>query len=143
MMNSTVGWYPDPEGLPLLRLWDGRQWTAATAPMAHQGTVVMAPAPVIVIAGDTRGFFARHPIFTTVMIIVSLALLPVLWWLIASALVTFAIVYLCGVIINNRHERAEALAARAELQHRQYLQGDPQGIYGQYPPDNTQYPAAA
>ena len=35
---------------------------------------------------------------------------------------------------RNRVGRAAALVARADQQHRWYLEGDPRGIYGQYPP---------
>lgn len=30
MTQSPAGWYPDPYGKPLLRWWDGTQWTDAT-----------------------------------------------------------------------------------------------------------------
>lgn len=34
MLNAAApGWYPDPGGAPMLRWFDGRQWTPQTAPM--------------------------------------------------------------------------------------------------------------
>lgn len=30
-MPPPAGWYPDPGGMRVLRWWDGRQWTSATA----------------------------------------------------------------------------------------------------------------
>lgn len=35
---------------------------------------------------------------------------------------------------DRRHARYSALAARAETEHQWYLEGDPRGIYGAYPP---------
>ncbi|WP_440712091.1 DUF2510 domain-containing protein [Gordonia sp. FQ] len=29
-----AGWYPDPNGAPLQRYWDGAAWTEHTAPQA-------------------------------------------------------------------------------------------------------------
>lgn len=35
MLNAAppAGWYPDPQGMPVVRWFDGRQWTPQTAPM--------------------------------------------------------------------------------------------------------------
>lgn len=44
MLGAVVpGWYPDPSGAPLMRWFDGRQWTPQTAPM---GSVPPGGAPV-------------------------------------------------------------------------------------------------
>jgi hypothetical protein len=32
--SVPAGWYPDPNGQPLQRYWDGTQWTEHTAPQA-------------------------------------------------------------------------------------------------------------
>jgi hypothetical protein len=38
------------------------------------------------------------------------------------------------VASSERRRRRAELVARAEIQHRWYLAGDPRGIYGRYPP---------
>lgn len=45
--QTPAGWYPDPYGSPLLRWWDGNQWTDATHPRdtAPQGQAVPLPQP--------------------------------------------------------------------------------------------------
>ena len=40
-MTTPAGWYPDPSGAPGQRYWDGRQWTAHSAPAAP----AIPPAP--------------------------------------------------------------------------------------------------
>lgn len=44
MLNAAPppGWYPDPRGMPMMRWFDGRQWTSQTAPM---GSVPMGGVP--------------------------------------------------------------------------------------------------
>jgi hypothetical protein len=32
MASTPAGWYPDPQGLPTRRYWDGTQWTSQTSP---------------------------------------------------------------------------------------------------------------
>lgn len=71
--------------------------------------------------------------------------------IIAAAVIAFwtllAVAAVCGALYGGRllwrrhqgaardrnHRRAELLA-RAEIQHRWYLAGDPRGTYGRYPP---------
>ncbi|MEV7807147.1 DUF2510 domain-containing protein [Microbispora sp. NPDC088329] len=44
MTTTPAGWYPDPYGSPLLRWWDGTQWTDAThAPGQEAGAPPQAP----------------------------------------------------------------------------------------------------
>ena len=31
--NPAAGWYPDPEGKPMTRYWDGASWTDQLAPL--------------------------------------------------------------------------------------------------------------
>ncbi|MEU4563962.1 DUF2510 domain-containing protein [Actinoplanes sp. NPDC023936] len=45
--GAPAGWYPDPHGLPALRWWDGREWTAHIQPGADvvpPGTHTSGPA---------------------------------------------------------------------------------------------------
>ena len=43
-MNSVPpGWYPDPEGRPSERYWDGNSWTSETRPYSF---VADKPAPM-------------------------------------------------------------------------------------------------
>lgn len=40
----AAGWYPDPQGLPAQRWWDGSQWSAHTAPTPAAAPYPGAPA---------------------------------------------------------------------------------------------------
>lgn len=31
-VDVQPGWYPDPDGAPCMRWWDGQRWTGSTAP---------------------------------------------------------------------------------------------------------------
>lgn len=42
MSEIPAGWYPDPEGRPASRYWDGLQWTDQTRPQAPQPAPAMA-----------------------------------------------------------------------------------------------------
>lgn len=44
-MASTLapGWFPDPGGYPVLRWWDGRQWTDHTSPLTGHNTSQVPP----------------------------------------------------------------------------------------------------
>lgn len=54
MSSPTPNWYPDPSGQPLLRWWDGRQWTEHVQPPA-------APAPAAGPAHSAPSAPARAP----------------------------------------------------------------------------------
>ena len=45
------GWYPDPDGKPCARYWDGRAWTEQTRPLTPQAPQSQAPEPVAGPAG--------------------------------------------------------------------------------------------
>lgn len=46
MTTTPAGWYPDPYGSPLLRWWDGTQWTDAThAPGQEAAAPPQTPQP--------------------------------------------------------------------------------------------------
>lgn len=53
---APAGWYPDPAGAPMMRWFDGRQWTPQTAAM---GTVPMGGAPVAPPAAHA-GYAQQH-----------------------------------------------------------------------------------
>jgi Protein of unknown function (DUF2510) len=81
-----------------------------------------------------RPFWRRHPVLTGV------ALLSAYWWLSNGWYEALAVVAIVGLlIVVRRRRRALArrdagLAARAELEHRLSLAGDPRGVFGRYPP---------
>jgi hypothetical protein len=41
--SPPPGWYPDPEGAPGMRYWDGRQWNPTAQPPARQGATSPPP----------------------------------------------------------------------------------------------------
>lgn len=68
------------------------------------------------------------------------AVVSVLWLVLAAAVVAGVVFGVRRVLITSqrragarRHQRAELLA-RADIQHSWYLDGDPRGVYGRYVP---------
>jgi hypothetical protein len=43
--GPPAGWYPDPNGLQVMRWWDGRQWGPQTQPMPAAGQEPQRPDP--------------------------------------------------------------------------------------------------
>lgn len=40
MSQVSPGWYPDPDGKPCERYWDGTNWTLETRPKSSSTTIV-------------------------------------------------------------------------------------------------------
>ncbi|WP_067135902.1 DUF2510 domain-containing protein [Microtetraspora malaysiensis] len=53
MTTTPAGWYPDPYGSPLLRWWDGSQWTDATHPREQPGGA--QPEAEQIVPGGAQG----------------------------------------------------------------------------------------
>jgi Protein of unknown function (DUF2510) len=53
--GPPAGWYPDPNGLQVMRWWDGRQWGTQTQPMPSAGQEPQRPDP------DLRGDMVPPP----------------------------------------------------------------------------------
>lgn len=86
-------------------------------------------------------FASRHPVWTTLGVLFVLGLIIEYWWLIVAVAAGAAAAYgvLAGWRAYERREAADAqaraaLAERADYEHQQFLEGDPTGLYGQYPP---------
>lgn len=47
MLTKEPGWYPDPQGLPQVRLWDGDDWTDYTQPFAPLEEVAHGPTTAL------------------------------------------------------------------------------------------------
>jgi hypothetical protein len=59
------GWYPDPNGLPTQRWWDGQRWTDQLAPLVAAGALRTPAAdyaygPTGAAAANHRKVQARH-----------------------------------------------------------------------------------
>lgn len=115
-MDVPEGWYIDPTGAiqQRYRYWDGRQWTRATA----------------VAAAPRQDWAQRHPAWTT-LIVFWLACMVWSWTWLAPTVA--AIAGLTWIVRWDRARRAR-LTADAEEQNELALEGDPRGIYGNFPP---------
>lgn len=60
-----AGWYPDPEGKPATRYWDGDAWTDQIGPVLNAPTV---PSPFAPVAFDMMGM----PVSTSSRLIAAL-----------------------------------------------------------------------
>lgn len=58
--QAEAGWFPDPQGGPMMRYWDGSAWTAHTSPAVKQ-PAVQAPFPVVAIIAVAVASFRVVP----------------------------------------------------------------------------------
>ena len=78
MTAPPAGWYADPQGMPVIRWWDGNTWTEHTqAPMPPQ---MPMPHPYLMQTGSPGGAYARS-ILTVIGI---LAVISIVFWLVTS-----------------------------------------------------------
>jgi len=69
-MSIAEGWYPDPEGKPCERYWDGFKWTDQTRPLANPLSQTNDnPTPVDVKKGGGCGKFALWSFLAFVVLI--------------------------------------------------------------------------
>ena len=125
-MDAPEGWYPDPGALQQ-RYWDGQQWTGA---IAAPTTVLTVPVLIPVAPAPRQDWAQRHPVWTT-LIVFWLACMVWSWTWLAPTLA--AIAGIAWVLRWDRARRAR-LTAEADQQNDLILDGDPRGIYGNYPP---------
>jgi hypothetical protein len=148
VMNGPVGWFPDPDGGNGLRYFDGQQWTQI-APSPPTPTPSPTPPPVSVVVNNTvtatspevsragAWMFLAICLFNPWMWILVLFLwFTFKWLLIGAAVLWIALAYGKYHAKQQSTEQREKdkLAARAEVQDELYLQGDPRGTHGRYPP---------
>jgi hypothetical protein len=76
--------------------------------------------------------------FLALLVVVALAVK--FWWLIAAAVGMFCAVHWTRRAVDRHVERVEAerrrlagLVARADQQHNWTMQGDPRGMFGEFP----------
>ncbi|MGE6851079.1 hypothetical protein ACQKGB_29130 [Bacillus tropicus] len=90
---------------------------------------------------SSPSFASRHPILTMIGALIVLGLIVEYWMVIVGALILAAVVY--GVSRwweQEQHRRLlqknedAAIASRADYEHHLYMNGDPKGLYGQFPP---------
>lgn len=90
--------------------------------------------------GGRQHFWHRHPW------VCAAALLTLVWLVHHGAYVTAAVMGLTVVVIavrrtrRHRRHRDAGLRARADLEHRMALAGDPRGVHGRYPPIHLDQP---
>jgi hypothetical protein len=144
----SAGWYPDPAGSGGVSYWDGTQWTMmsvpATYPQRRPTPVAQHPIRSGILWGIAIAT-AEHPIFMGLAILIGLCVLVAFWkFFVAIVLIggTIAAITLAAIFAAQRHrkradseyQRKAALAAHADYEHHLWMQGDPRGFYGQYPP---------
>lgn len=122
-MAAQPGWYPDPNGAPQLRYWDGQQWTEALA--APTIIYIQPPQPRAAL-----GWTQRHPVWATTAAF-WIACMAWQWhWLVPVAAIAAAAIW----TVRRHRLRHAQLAADADAQDDLALAGDARGIYGHFPP---------
>lgn len=108
--TPNPGWYPDPAAPNQVRYWDGTDWTGA--------------------AVRERDWPQRHPALTAVLAFWAACVMWQWQWMAPLLILTVA------AVLTLRWDRARRrrLATDAERQNKLALNGDPRGIYGNYPP---------
>jgi hypothetical protein len=91
----------------------------------------------------------KHPFLRLLAILLIVALVVQFFWWIVGAAAIIVLGYLCTKAWKRRAADAAALtaglaeiAARADLQHELFMEGDPRGVYGEYPPAQLRGPDA-
>jgi hypothetical protein len=81
-----------------------------------------------------------------VVLLVVVALVVKFWWLIAAVVGMFCAAHWTKRVVDSHAERVDAerrrlagVVARADQQHVWAMQGDPRGMFGEYPPAATDH----
>ena len=144
-MNGPVGWFPDPDGGNGLRYFDGKEWTQIAPPPAP--APVAAPTPVSVVVNNTNTVGTQDNsgcVMTILLIFLTPILIPVgmllyhfqptVFCIAVAAIVVMTAGYFGRVKADREKRENEKLSARAEVENELFLQGDPRGAHGKYPP---------
>jgi hypothetical protein len=81
---AAPGWHPDPTGAPLLRYFDGQQWTAHTAPPPPQYDVPPPSSAVAVAVAVANGGGPNHVLHAVLTLVTCGLWLPI--WIIVAIL---------------------------------------------------------
>lgn len=81
-----------------------------------------------------RPYWRRHPLVTVCGLLCAAWLLANGWFLTVTVLAVVAVMVQVRRRRRARAIRHAGLRARADLEHRFAMHGDPRGIYGRYPP---------
>ena len=147
-MNGPVGWFPDPDGGNGLRYFDGQQWTQIAPPPAPIPSPAPAPPPVSVVVNNTATATTEGSRAGAWVLLAAFLFNPWMWflviflWIVCKWLLIGAAVLWIALAYGKYHAKQQSvdqrekdkLAARAEVQDELYLQGDPRGTHGRYPP---------
>lgn len=82
-LDVPPGWYPDPQGYPMLRWWDGWSWSEHTGPLP--------PPPAVVIPGKSVGVALLLTFF--------FGPLGMLYSTVAGALIMLGVLFVGGFVV--------------------------------------------